>query len=106
MAFKARFEYWALSDTVDGVATVVLEHAVADAIEPAAGAGPLALPEQTNKAAYALSVTGLSGTCVVQIGPLPNDDPQVRGRRVATDTTHWFVVQPGDLYTIAEYVAL
>ena len=104
MAFKIRCEFWRLSTTNDGIATVMLDQALSDAIEIAAAtSSPVTLPT-LNGNTYAMSVEGLTGTAVVEVAKTPTQS-QARGRRINKDGLHWFKVSPGSKIYVQEYSA-
>lgn len=104
MAFKIRCEFWKLSNSADGVATVVLDRAFAPAVEhDAATVSAAALPIPSSREAYAMSVLGISGAATVEVGSEPTGDAAY-GRYIAANTLHWFIVQPDSLIFVTEYV--
>lgn len=103
MAFKIRTEYWNLSEIGDGLGIAVLKEAMADAVEYDASTEEAApLPISANRAAYAMSVTGLDGAATVEVGAAPTEDA-ARGRLVTEGTIHWFIIEPDSLIYVEEY---
>lgn len=102
MAFKVRCEFWRLSTTGDGVATVLIDEAVADALEIVADTDPVVdLP--VSPGSYAMAVEGMIGSATVEVANTPTEDP-ARGKLVREDTQAWFIVKPGDKLYVEEYV--
>jgi hypothetical protein len=99
MAFNARCEYYRLSS--DGVGTVILDQAAADAEEHSAGDVTAAdLPATTGS--YAMCVTVLSGAVTVEVGVTPVGTPE-RGKLILEGNHDWFLIKKDYKVTVLEY---
>jgi hypothetical protein len=98
MAFKIRCEYFILSS--DGVGTVILDDAHADATEHTATASATSLP--ATNGSYAMCVTSLTGAATVEVATTPTGDAD-RGKLVTEGNHQWFVIKKDDKMTVLEY---
>ncbi|RUW56365.1 hypothetical protein [Mesorhizobium sp. M8A.F.Ca.ET.021.01.1.1] len=104
MAFKVRLEYWKLSKNSDGVNTVILDKTIAPADEHEAAVEGAALPTAPLNESYAMSAFGVTGACVIAVGPDVDADPTLTGKLVQEGGLHWFKVDTNDKVSVIEYV--
>jgi hypothetical protein len=104
MAFKVRLEYWKLSSNSDGVNTVILDHTIAPADEHEGPVSAEALPTAPLNESYAMSAFGVTGACVIAIGPTVAADPTLTGKLVQEGGLHWFRVDKNDKVSVIEYL--
>lgn len=98
MAFKLRCEYFRLSN--EGVGTVILDEAIADAAEHTSTQNAMSLP--ATNGSYAMCCTALSGAATVEVSQSPVGTA-ARGKVVTEGNHHWFLIKSGDKATIQEY---